>query len=173
MTSRHEQHWLRTYAAETYRGIGAIVDLGCFLGATTISLAEGLALNSKLGEKQVHAYDLFTWDERFDLWAKGKEVEGRFTIDGSFLPEFLKRTEKWRDYVVVHEEDLTQAQWQGSAIEFLLVDAMDTFDSFSTTRLFFSHSGRAWFGNYSFSMRERALAERFRDGPFVAFVFSS
>jgi hypothetical protein len=124
MTSRHEQHWLRTYAAETYRGIGAIVDLGCFLGATTISLAEGLALNSKPGQKQIHAYDLFTWDERFELWAKGKEVEGRFTIDGSFLPEFLKRTEKWRDYIVVREEDLTQAQWQDGAIEFLLVDAM-------------------------------------------------
>src|ERR1700732_4869351 len=35
MTTRHGQHWLRTYAAQTYRGTGAIVDLGCFLGAST------------------------------------------------------------------------------------------------------------------------------------------
>src|SRR5712691_11734694 len=90
MTSRQEQHWLRTYAAQSYRGTGAIVDLGCFLGATTISLAEGLALNSSARQQQIHAYDLFIWDERFELWAKGKEVEGCFTVDGSFLPEFLK-----------------------------------------------------------------------------------
>ncbi len=154
MTSRHEQHWLRTYAAETYRGIGAIVDLGCFLGATTISLAEGLALNSKPGQKQVHAYDLFTWDERFELWSKGKEVEGRFTVGGSFLPEFLKRTEKWRDCIVVHEEDLTQAQWQDSAIEFLLVDAMKSPETASAIlRGFFPYllPGRSYVAQQDFA----------------------
>jgi hypothetical protein len=45
MTSAQEQQWLRTYAAQTYRGAGVMVDLGCFLGATTIALAEGLTLN--------------------------------------------------------------------------------------------------------------------------------
>ena len=154
MTSRHEQHWLRTYAAETYRGIGAIVDLGCFLGATSISLAEGLALNSTPGQKQIHAYDLFTWDERFELWAKGKEVEGCFTVDGNFLPEFLRRTEKWRDCIVVHEEDLTQAQWQGSPIEFLLVDAMKAPETASAIlRGFFSHllPGRSYVAHQDFA----------------------
>jgi hypothetical protein len=154
MTSRHEQHWLRTYAAETYRGTGAIVDLGCFLGATTISLAEGLALNSRPGQKQIHAYDLFNWDERFELWAKDKEVEGHFTIDGSFLPEFLKRTEKWRDYIVVHEEDLSQTQWQDGAIEFLFVDAMKSPETASAIlRGFFPYllPGRSYVAHQDFA----------------------
>jgi len=154
MTSRHEQHWLRTYGAETYRGVGAIVDLGCFLGATTISLTEGLALNSKPGQKQVHAYDLFTWDERFELWAKDKEVAGHFTIDGSFLPEFLKRTEKWRDYIVVHEEDLGQAQWSNGPIEFLLVDAMKSPETASAIlRGFFPYllPGRSYVAHQDFA----------------------
>ncbi len=53
MTSRQEQHWFRTYAAQTYRGIGAIVDLGCFFGETTISLAEGTAAKFQ-GRAEAH-----------------------------------------------------------------------------------------------------------------------
>ena len=128
MTSQREQRWLRNYAACSYRGIGAIVDLGCLLGATTISLAEGLALNRNAKHTKIHAYDLFTWDEGFDAWAKGwaegKEVEGLFTVGGSFLPEFLRRTEKWRNYIVVHEQDLRHARWEHGPIEFLFIDAM-------------------------------------------------
>jgi hypothetical protein len=124
MTSRQEQQWLRRYAARTYRGIGAIVDLGCFLGATTIALAEGLALNRKAKRKQIHAYDLFTWNEGYEAWAKGKEVEGLFAVGGSFLPEFLRRTQKWRDYIVIHEGDLRHARWETGPIEFLFIDAM-------------------------------------------------
>ena len=124
MTSQAEQQWLRTYAAQRYRGIGAIVDLGCLLGATTIALAEGLALNNKIKGKQIHAYDLFTWNEGYEAWAKGTELEGAFTVGGSFLPEFLKRTNEWRDYIVVHKEDLKEARWIGEAIEFLYIDAM-------------------------------------------------
>ena len=128
MTSQREQRWLRNYAACSYRGIGAIVDLGCLLGATTISLAEGLALNRNAKHAKIHAYDLFTWDEGFDAWAKGwaegKEVEGLFTVGGTFLPEFLRRTEKWRNYIVVHEQDLQHARWEHGPIEFLFIDAM-------------------------------------------------
>jgi hypothetical protein len=124
MTSRAEQNWLRTYAAQRYCGTGAIVDLGCFFGATTVALAEGLVLNDKVTKKQIHAYDLFRWNEGYEAWARGREVEGLFSPGGSFLPEFLRRTEPWRDYIVMHEEDLGHAQWQGGSIEFLFVDAM-------------------------------------------------
>jgi hypothetical protein len=125
MTSRQEQRWLRTYAARNYRGNGAIVDLGCFLGATTIALAEGLTLNRTTAKpKQIHVYDLFTWNKGYETWAKGTEVEGVFSPGGTFLPEFLKRTQKWRDYIVVHEENLRQAHWEYGPIEFLFIDAM-------------------------------------------------
>jgi hypothetical protein len=124
MTVRQEQEWLRNYAAQSYRGLGAIVDLGCFLGATTISLAEGLALNRRRKRKQIHVFDLFRWDEFHETWAEGREVEGLLAVGASFLPEFLRRTQKWRGYIVVHEEDLSQTQWKNGPIEFLFVDAM-------------------------------------------------
>lgn len=154
MTTRHEQHWLRTYAAKTFSGKGALVDLGCFLGATTISLAQGLALNPRGGETAIHAYDLFTWDEDFKLWAQGREVEGCLRAGDSFLGEFLKRTEKWRDRIMVHEQDLSDAQWQGGAIEFLHVDAMKSPAIASTIlRAFFPHllPGRSYFAQQDFA----------------------
>lgn len=128
MTSLREQRWLRRYAATRYRGTGAIVDLGCFLGATTIPLVEGLALNPRARHKHVHAYDLFVWNKQFEAWAKGKEVEGLFTVGRSFLPEFIRRTQEWRDRIIVHEEDLKQARWEHGPIEFLFVDAMKSPD---------------------------------------------
>jgi hypothetical protein len=128
MTSRKEQQWLRRYAAWSYRGTGAIVDLGCFLGATTIALAEGLALNRKAKRKQIHAYDLFTWSELYEAWAKGREVEGLFTVRASFLSEFQRRTQKWRDYIVIHQGDLRHARWEHGPIEFLFIDVMKSAD---------------------------------------------
>jgi len=140
MTSQREQAWLRSYAAQRYRGIGAIVDLGCFLGATTISLAEGLAFNRKAQLKQIHAYDLFVWEDGYETWAKGREVEGLFTLGGSFLPEFRRRIEKWRDYIVVQQGDLSHAQWNNGPIEFLFIDAMKSPELATTiASVFFPH----------------------------------
>jgi hypothetical protein len=124
MTSKKEQEWLRDYAAKRYRGMGEIVDLGCFLGATTISLAEGLALNTRVKKKRIHAFDLFVWSQFYEVWAKERGMETLLTDGGSFLPEFLRRTDKWRDYIVTHEGDLTRMRWQSGPIEFLFVDAM-------------------------------------------------
>jgi len=124
MTSGREQQWLRRYAAQRYRGEGAIVDLGCLLGATTIALAEGLALNRKAKDRQIHAYDLFLWNEGYEAWVKGTDLEGWFRPGESFLPEFLKRTEQWHESIVSHQEDLRQARWTSEPIEFLYIDAM-------------------------------------------------
>src|SRR5205814_9280033 len=104
--------------------VGAIVDLGCFLGGTTIALADGLALNRRAHRQQIHAYDLFTWNEGYEAWAKETELAGRFAPGESFLPEFLKRTEQWRDSISVHKEDLREARWAGGPIELLYIDAM-------------------------------------------------
>jgi len=79
-------------------GNGAIVDFGCFLGVTTFALAEGLTLNRTTAkQKQIHVYDFFIWNEGYEKWAKGTVVEGVISSCGTFLPEFLKRTQKWRD----------------------------------------------------------------------------
>jgi hypothetical protein len=140
MTTRQEQQWLREYAACHYQGLGAIVDLGCFLGATTIAMTEGLALNRSAKSKRIHAYDLFIWDEGHEAWVRRRGMEGLYSVGASFLPEFLRRTQKWRDYIVAHEDDLMQARWERGRIEFLFIDAMKSPDLATAIALnFFPH----------------------------------
>ncbi len=63
MTSLTEQEYLGKYGEELYQGHGEIVDLGCWLGSTTIPLVDGLLKNPRFSEtsRKVFAYDLFIW----------------------------------------------------------------------------------------------------------------
>jgi predicted O-methyltransferase YrrM len=44
MTCENELAFLRYYAENKYTGTGEIVDLGCWFGATSIALAQGLKI---------------------------------------------------------------------------------------------------------------------------------
>jgi hypothetical protein len=63
MLSLYERSYLQTYAENTYSGRGEVVDLGCWLGSSTIPLAVGLQHNSAIAAKEnrIHAYDIFIW----------------------------------------------------------------------------------------------------------------
>ena len=71
MTSDFELCFLETYAREGFSGKGQIVDLGCWLGATTISLARGLENNPLVPRQRwIDAIDLFVWDQWWGKVAK-------------------------------------------------------------------------------------------------------
>ncbi|MHC5824971.1 MAG: glycosyltransferase family 4 protein, partial [Nostoc sp.] len=63
MTSMEEQLFLENYAQNEYSGRGEIVELGCWFGSSTISLAMGLEANCCISNKKqhIHAYDIFIW----------------------------------------------------------------------------------------------------------------
>ncbi|HVF71290.1 MAG TPA: hypothetical protein VM940_06750 [Chthoniobacterales bacterium] len=124
MISRQEQAWFRNYAAKLYTGRGAIVDLGCFVGSTTICLAQGLEMSAAAKGAKIHAYDQFVWDADFAQWWTAQNLPEPAVTENSFLPEFLKRTAPFSDRIVLHQEDLAQTRWENGPIEFLLVDAM-------------------------------------------------
>ena len=119
-----ERAWLRDYAATTCTGVGAIVDLGCFVGSSTIALAEGLVDNRKHPDAKVHAYDRFLWDEFLQMWWNKQGFSPPQISGDSLLPEFLLRTSTWKDQIIVHQEDLNTARWGKTPIEFLFIDAM-------------------------------------------------
>lgn len=126
MTSPHEQSYLEKYAQNIYSGTGEIVDLGCWLGATTISLARGLDKNPNpsTSAKKVHAYDLFLWEGYMDAPVTGTELEGRYEPGESFLEEFQERIKPWSDRIKIYAGDLCQIGWSGEKIELLVIDAM-------------------------------------------------
>lgn len=134
MISPQERAYFYGYARRLFTGRGDIVDLGCWLGATTISLAAGLTANprARAQPRQVHAFDRFVWE----AWMADTESLGNppFRLDRelrpreSFLDEFNRRTAPWKNRISVHEGDLTATVWSGGPIEFLLVDAMKSWD---------------------------------------------
>jgi hypothetical protein len=134
MISPQERAYFYAYARRLFTGRGDIVDLGCWLGATTISLAAGLIANprARAQSRQVHAFDRFVWE----AWMADTQSLGNppFHLDRelrpqeSFLDEFHRRTAPWRNRIEVHPGDLTAAVWPGGPIEFLLVDAMKSWD---------------------------------------------
>ncbi len=63
LTTKWEQGYLQWYCQNKYSGRGEIVDLGCYLGASTISEAKGLDKNPQveLKDGRIHAYDIFVF----------------------------------------------------------------------------------------------------------------
>lgn len=170
MIVEQECDWFRTYAADTYSGAGAIVDLGCFLGSTTICLAQGLSTNRAGKAAKIHAYDRFLWEDWMQRWWEAKGLPAPELEADSFLPEFLKQTSPWKEQIVVHPEDLALSRWENGPIEFLLVDVMKSPDlAESIARSFFSslipgksyvahqdfaHSWTSWIHLLQFRLRD-------------------
>jgi len=128
MTTPQEQVYLRNYAAGTYSGTGEIVDLGCWLGATTLALAQGLHENAKVHQRQgrIHAYDLFTWDTWMQPWSH--LCARQYTQGESFLDEFKVRTRGYSENIHIHAGNLMEASWSEGPIECVVVDAMKSPD---------------------------------------------
>jgi hypothetical protein len=126
MTCKEEQKYFRHYARTLYTGAGEIVDLGCWLGSTTIPLAQGLRRNPRGTGRHIHAYDLFVWQKWMDPFLPG--CARNYRVGESFLDEFHARTRAYADRIKAHPGDLRRLGWNGGPIEFLLVDAMKNWE---------------------------------------------
>jgi hypothetical protein len=126
MTTTQEHTFLEQYAQTTYAGYGEIVDLGCWLGATTVSLAKGLAKNSnpRAVDRQIHAYDRFIWEEWMDSYTNFSELKQRYRPQDSFLREFKERSAYWSRHICIHAGDICELGWSAGEIEFVFVDVM-------------------------------------------------
>jgi hypothetical protein len=130
MTSKTEQDYFAEYGKKIYSGKGDIVDLGCWLGSTTIPLVKGLLKNPAFNEsnRKVYAYDLFIWFDWMNSSAAGTNLTRKYKEGDNFVEEFKHRTKDFTGYIKIEEGDLKQIGWTGDPIEFLLVDAMKNWD---------------------------------------------
>ena len=130
MTSKTEQEYCTRYGREIYTGAGEVVDLGCWLGSTTLSLLDGLLKNSAFinSQRKVYAYDLFIWFDWMNESTAGTDLLSKYKEGDNFVAEFEKRTEKYSSRIEICAGDLVQLGWDKKPIEFLLIDAMKTWD---------------------------------------------
>ena len=120
MTTKEEQV-LFTKSVKDVAGLtGEIIDLGCWLGSTTLSLAAGLRELNDHGK--VYAFDRFIWEPWMDLYSSEHWCD--YLPGESFLPETRRRMGDLKPWVVLVCADLTTYRWQGGTVRLLLVDAM-------------------------------------------------
>jgi len=121
-------------------GAGEVVEVGCWMGRSTNSLAEGLAKNRLFDGHFLHALDAFTWDEWLDNYARNHREEfsdevrpalDALRLGSSYMDLFLglcspyKRFIKARSCYVYHDGKtgkIPALDWSGEPIELFIQD---------------------------------------------------
>jgi hypothetical protein len=123
MLSIEERQLLFWLASSYFRGEGAIVDGGCFLGGSTIPLGEGLEANPATGT--IDVYDQF----EIEPYMNDMYFQGESRASGSsFRPVFERNIAHVAEHVRIHEGDLMTERWHGGPIEILFVDLSKTWE---------------------------------------------
>jgi hypothetical protein len=115
--------------AGRYRGSeGAIVDLGCWMGATTVALAKGLLRGphgAPVHSEKVLGYDIFLWRD----WMPDSLPFCVYREGESFLPEARRYVrDEGGGLIELIQTDLSVYDWKTGSIKILLVDAMKSLD---------------------------------------------
>jgi hypothetical protein len=123
------------WLARTFRGIGDIVELGCWMGCSTCCLAEGLLQNPDGRSRKIHVFDSFVWLGWMQNFTEDERILKAALRDGSsFFDYFWMHCEPYRDLLEVHRSalntdndkfDLPDIEWEQQKIGILVMDFGD------------------------------------------------
>ena len=138
MLTDEEGRMLRWIAEFDYQGVGAICELGTFVGGSTARLAYGLSLN-KRSSSPIHCFDRYECAENMKpelLYKHGIEpFEGQ-----DILPISKNMLKEFTDLLRFHKCNILDVRWADGPIEFLFIDIMKTVEiSNHVGRTFFPH----------------------------------
>ena len=128
MISQEEAQYY-DFIGSFYEGIGRVLELGPWLGASTQYIVQGLSKNPHFAGQRLHVVDDFVW--RAGWMNKYVPDSEKLPNHASFRLLFDRHTSKIRDLLTVHQakltdydgnESLPQFSWNGDPIEFLYVD---------------------------------------------------
>ena len=126
MTTDRELCFLENYARYSYTGAGDIVDLGCWLGATSFVLARGVADNQKRDwdHPPIDAIDRFVWEQWMDDIARRIALPKQHRVGDSFVEEARAVLQPYERLVRLRSLDLLKGKPHPRPVEFLFIDAM-------------------------------------------------
>lgn len=117
-----ELRLLNYLAEECYTGEGAIVDAGCFLGGSTVALADGLRRNlrrrGRKEERLIHSYDRY----EIEGWTVGSFFPASAQAGESFKPLYDRNVAPFASLVEPHPGDIRLWPWAAGPIEILFID---------------------------------------------------
>jgi hypothetical protein len=129
MTTNDELCFLENYARYSYTGKGQIVDLGCWLGATTFCLVRGLADNAAHRRHHaIDAFDPFIWEDWMTPIAAALGVPKTYRAGDDYLSDVEALLGTYRSMVEVRRQDLTGRFSFRPRVEFLFIDAMKSWE---------------------------------------------
>jgi hypothetical protein len=114
---KEELDLLNWLTSTYYRGAGAIIDAGCFLGGSTVALASGLTENSVGGV--IHSYDMFATG---DKWPDVDFSRFGLAPNQNFEDRFRQNIAEYAQFVNVHAGNLLDESWPNEPVEILFLD---------------------------------------------------
>jgi len=129
MTTDNELCFVEIYARYSFSGVGKIVDLGCWFGATTLCLARGLTQNSGASQNRViEAFDRFIWEEWMNPIALALNLHHTYRAGDDFYAYVKELLQPYESVVRLYKQDLLEYEPPNELIEFLFVDAMKSWE---------------------------------------------
>lgn len=128
MLSAQERQLLYMIARDYWKGTGVIVDAGCFVGGSTLSLSKGILANRNYtsNKKIVYSCDLFVAD-RHQCENHLKSI-GNFKEGDSIRDVFNNNTSEVSSIIEVYEGDIRNFRWNKEKIEVLFIDVAKSWE---------------------------------------------
>jgi hypothetical protein len=101
MISEEERRYLYWLASTVWTGEGHIVEIGPWLGGSTVCLAAGMRENFSGGKKRLHVFDNFIWKDFM-----GKRAPLPLKDGDSFQSYFLENISPYEDLIVSYRLSL-------------------------------------------------------------------
>lgn len=129
LTSEERQHYL--YLSSFYRGLGDVVEIGPWLGASTSVLLRGLLANERFRGRRLHVFDDFVWrSEWMNPALAGSSVVAPAN-HASFEPLFRAHLADLDQHLEIARgrlaefdgnESVAPLSWTGAPVEMMFVD---------------------------------------------------
>ena len=116
MTSESECRYLYWLASSQLTGAGELVEVGSWLGRSTLHLAEGLRRSGRGGA--LYCFDGFTWSPSDSLKSDLPLKPG-----DNFQAYFEENVADYGDLVTPHRTRIKRIAWNGEPVELLFLDA--------------------------------------------------
>jgi hypothetical protein len=147
MITAEEQCYLYWLASQLWSGAGHIVEMGPWLGGSTVCLAAGMSANTRRGDKRLHVFDNFIWRDFMTDRAPIGLSDGE-----SFEPQFRRNVEAYADLIVTHRKSLpddpVERDLQASAIRQARAEASELvrWDPGEPIEILFIDGAKSWNG---------------------------
>lgn len=123
-----------SYIGQFYSGKGEVVELGPWLGNSTLHILKGLEDNPNWTGRKLHVYDDFVWRDWMNKWVTPEE---RLEVHQDFSALFDKYASKISSSIIKKKnkivkydgnDDVPDIIWSGRPVEIIYVDCGRTFE---------------------------------------------